>query len=222
MVDTRKALEGLIRSHGEDYRSISRLLGRNAAYIQQFIHRGIPRKLDEDDRRTLAAYFNIDETILGGPIATKAMKLTGYALRDGDSLVVVPRLAVDASAGPGGHVDEESIAGAIAFDPKWLRKFNVRPQGVSMIQVQGESMQPTLNAGDDIMVDREDALERLRDGIYVLRADGTLLVKRLAVNPATRGFIVRSDNAAYPDWTDIDLAQIDVIGRVVWVGRKVG
>jgi len=83
-------------------------------------------------------------------------------------------------------------------------------------------MQPTLNAGDDIMVDREDGLDRLRDGIYVLRADGVLLVKRLAVNPATRGFIVRSDIPAYPDWADIDLSLINVIGRVVWTGRKVG
>jgi phage repressor protein C with HTH and peptisase S24 domain len=222
MTDTRKTLEELIRSRGEDYRSISRLLGRNAAYIQQFIHRGIPRKLDEDDRRTLASYFNVDESILGGPISTKSHKFAGFTLPNGDSLVVVPRLAIDASAGPGGHVDEESIAGAIAFDPKWLRKYNVRPQGVSMIQVQGDSMQPTLNAGDDIMVDRDDAQDRLRDGIYVLRADGTLLVKRLAVNAATRGFIIRSDNPTYPDWTDIDLSQIDVIGRVVWVGRKVG
>ncbi len=221
MTDTRKTLEALIRSRSEDYRSISRLLGRNAAYIQQFIHRGIPRKLDEDDRRTLAGYFNVDETILGGPIGTKAMNLVGQLPPNGDALIIVPRLGVDASAGPGGHNDDESITGNIAFDPKWLRKFNVRPQGVSMIQVQGDSMQPTLSASDDIMVDRDDTVDRLRDGIYVLRTDGVLFVKRLAVNPKTRGFIIRSDNPSYPDWADVDLAQVDVIGRVVWVGRKV-
>jgi hypothetical protein len=221
MTDTRKTLDALIHERGEDYRSISRLLGRNAAYIQQFIHRGIPRKLDEDDRRTLAAYFNVDETCLGGPVATKSRFLAGYVLPDGDPLVVVPRLEVDASAGPGGHIDHETVAGAFAFDPKWLRNLCTRPQRLSMIQVQGDSMVPTLNAGDDIMVDGDDGLDRLRDGIYVLRADGALLVKRLAVNPTTRGFIVRSDNPAYPDWPNIDLNQIDVIGRVIWVGRPV-
>ena len=35
-----------------------------------------------------------------------------------------------------------------------------------------------LNAGDDILVDLGDAAERLRDGIYVLRVDDALVVKR--------------------------------------------
>lgn len=220
MVDTRKALDELIRSRGEDYRSVSLRLGRNAAYIQQFIHRGVPKKLNEEDRRKLAAYFDVDETSLGAPAGTANTYQPLTARRT--DMVVVQRLAVDASAGPGGHIDHEAVDGMIAFDPKWLRKLNVKPQQLSMIQVQGDSMQPTLNADDDIMVDSDDQYERLRDGIYVLRADGVLLVKRLAVNPATRGFVIKSDNPAYPDWSDVDLSQIEIIGRVVWVGRKVG
>lgn len=222
MTDVRYTLDHLIQSRGEDYRSISRLLGRNAAYIQQFIHRGVPRKLDEDDRRKLATYFDVDESVLGGPFRTKSIDSMRLRAGPRHDLVVVPRLAIDASAGPGGLGEDESIAGAMAFDPQWLRTLKVQPQYLSMIRVLGDSMQPTLNAGDDIMVDRADAHKRLRDGIYVLRADGALVVKRLAVNPATRSFIVQSDNKAYPDWRDIDLAQIDIIGRVIWVGRQVG
>ncbi len=222
MMDTRKTLNDLIRSRGEDYSSVSRLLGRNAAYIQQFIHRGVPKKLDEDDRRKLAGYFNVDETVLGAPLATKSAGSFGYRHSRADELVIVPRLTVDASAGPGGINEAESIAGEIAFDPNWLRKMQVRPHGLSMIQVQGDSMTPTLGAGDEIMVDRDDAAERLRDGIYVLRVEDALLVKRLAVNPTTRGFIIKSDNSTYPDWSDVDLSRVNIIGRVVWVGRKVG
>ncbi len=220
MDTVRAALNELIRTRGEDYASISKLLGRNAAYIQQFIRRGVPKKLDEDDRRTLARYFDVEEVLLGGHLSASA-SASDLQPTFGDKPVVVPRLAVDASAGPGGHNEAEPIAGAIAFDPKWLRRINVRPQGLSMIQVQGDSMVPTLTAGDDIMVDRNDSTERLRDGIYVLRVDGALLVKRLAVNPATRGFIIRSDNESYPDWVDVDLAQVELVGRVVWVGRRV-
>ena len=44
-------------------------------------------------------------------------------------------------------------------------------------------MAPTLSAGDDILVDLADAADRLHDGIYVLRVDDALLVKRL---PSTR------------------------------------
>ena len=46
--DIRAELDALIRARGDDYASLSRMLGRNAAYIQQFIKRGVPRKLDED------------------------------------------------------------------------------------------------------------------------------------------------------------------------------
>lgn len=43
-------LDELIQKRGCNYSSISRLLGRNAAYIQQYIRRGSPRHLDEQDR----------------------------------------------------------------------------------------------------------------------------------------------------------------------------
>ena len=82
-------------------------------------------------------------------------------------------------------------------------------------------MAPTLNAGDDILVDRGDSGDGLRDGIYVLRVDDALLVKRLAIHPVGRRVTVQSDNPAYPDWPDCGLDEIDCIGRVIWAGRKV-
>jgi hypothetical protein len=47
-MDPRSALQRLIEERGEDYSSLSRLIGRNAAYIQQYIKRGNPKKLGED------------------------------------------------------------------------------------------------------------------------------------------------------------------------------
>ena len=81
-------------------------------------------------------------------------------------------------------------------------------------------MAPTLNAGDDILVDLGDCDERLRDGIYVLRIDDALVVKRLALNPPGRRVTIQSDNPAYPDWPDCDLDEINCIGRVIWAGRQ--
>ena len=60
-VDGRTALARLIEERGEDYAGLSRLIGRNPAYIQQFIKRGTPRRLAEADRRILARYFGVDE-----------------------------------------------------------------------------------------------------------------------------------------------------------------
>lgn len=82
-------------------------------------------------------------------------------------------------------------------------------------------MAPTLADGDDILVDLADCGTRLRDGLYVLRIDGSLVVKRLALHPIARRVTVQSDNPAYSDWPDCDLKAIHCIGRVIWAGRKV-
>lgn len=81
-------------------------------------------------------------------------------------------------------------------------------------------MAPTLVAGDDILVDHADAAARLRDGVYILRLDGVLLVKRLAMGPRRGRFNVLSDHPQYPDWPDIDPTLVAIIGRVAWVGRR--
>lgn len=220
----RRALDDLIRASGEDYASISRLLGRNAAYVQQFIKRGVPRKLDEDDRRVLALHFGVSEAVLGGNSARVGR--LGPSERGGkpnlDEYVLVPYLNVGASAGPGALTDaEERAESALAFQGRWIRSIcSGDPDMLSVITVQGDSMAPTLGDGDPILVDRMDAAERLRDGIYVLRADDTLLVKRLSRNPMNGALRVRSDNEAYPDLDECDPASIDIIGRVVWVGRR--
>jgi len=213
-MDARAALERLIEERGEDYAGLSRLIGRNAAYIQQFIKRGIPRKLAEDDRRLLARYFDVDEALLGGPAPGPIAKTAGP--------VVVPLFDLGASAGPGAFARDEHPAAHLAFDPKWLRRLTGGDiDQLSIIRVEGDSMVPSLGDGDEILVDRGDAADRLRDGIYVLRLEGALMVKRLALNPAARRVSIISDNEAYPSWPDCDPASVDIVGRVVWAGRRI-
>jgi phage repressor protein C with HTH and peptisase S24 domain len=188
------------------------MLGRNPAYIQQFVRRGVPKRLKEEERRKLARYFSVSEALLGGPA-----DLIGPA----EGLVAVNRTPVRASAGPGAVVSEELGRPYFGFDQHWLRSLTASPPDrLSIIRVEGDSMSPTLNAGDDILVDLGDCDERLRDGIYVLRIDDALVVKRIALHPVGRRVTVQSDNPAYPDWPDCDLSEIHCIGRVIWAARK--
>jgi phage repressor protein C with HTH and peptisase S24 domain len=210
--DPRGALERLIRERGEDYASLSRLIGRNAAYVQQYIKRGTPKRLDERDRRLLARYFGVDEAMLGGLPAEPPREA---------GLVPIRRLDLGASAGPGALDAEEIARGSMAFDPSWLRRLGVGDAALlSLIRVEGDSMSPTLSDGDEILVDGGDSASRLRDGIYVLRIDDALVVKRLALGPGKR-VSVRSDNDAYPGWPDCDPSSIDLVGRVIWSGRRI-
>ena len=211
--DPRAVLERLCAERGEDFASLSRLIGRNPAYIQQYVRRGVPRRLNEDDRRDLARYFAIPESMLGGPAASGG----------GDSdLVSVNRSLVRASAGAGAIPGSEAGKPYFGFEERWLRTLTATPaEGLSIIRVEGDSMAPTLNAGDDILIDLGDSGERLRDGIYVLRVDDALVVKRIALNPMGRRVTVQSDNPAYSDWPDLGIGELNCIGRVIWAGRKV-
>jgi hypothetical protein len=207
--EPRAALERLILESGEDFAGLSKLVGRNPAYIQQFIKRGTPKKLPETERGILARYFGVDEVLLG--------KSSDAAVTSGIRLI--PKLAVGASAGAGTIQDGEALAGKIGFDEKWLRRMGLDPAKLSLIRVDGESMSPTLNHGDDIMVDNRAAAQAVRDGIHVIRLDDMLMVKRLAQRPRGR-LSVLSDNPNYPDWPDVDGTTVTVIGRVVWAGRR--
>lgn len=211
--EPRKALERLCAERGEDFAGLSRFLGKNPAYIQQFIRRGTPRRLGEDERRKLARYFGVAESVFGGP-ADVALPPAG--------LVPVNRVMVRASAGPGAIAGLEREQPYFAFDERWLKSLTGSKQGdLSVIRVEGDSMAPTLNDGDDILVDKAGCNEALRDGIYVLRVEDSLLVKRLAIHPLGRRVTVQSDNPAYPDWPDCGLDEIHCIGRVIWAGRKI-
>lgn len=211
--DPRLVLERLCAEHGEDFAGLSRMLGRNAAYIQQFVRRGVPRRLKEDERRKLARYFSVSETLLGGPPGSDSIE---------GGLVSVRRHPVSVSAGPGALVTEGPGEACFGFDERWLKALTATPPSkLSIVRVEGDSMAPTLNSGDEILVDPGDSAERLRDGIYVLRIDDAVVVKRLALNPTGLEVAVKSDNPAYPDWPDVSLDQLKPIGRVIWAGRRV-
>ena len=207
----RAALAALIRERGTDCASLSRLLGRNLAYIQQYLQRGTPRRLGERERGVLARYFGVDEAVLGGPAGGTALP---------SDMTFVRRIAIGASAGAGG-LAEEGLAVPFAFDRRWLKRLSAQPDRLAIIQVEGDSMMPTLAHGDDIMVDSSDAAERLRDGIYVLRREGVLLVKRLGRAAARDRVTIISDNPAYPTETDVPAASLEIVGRVVWTARRI-
>ena len=220
-VAARAALDRLVRERRENYGALSRLIGRNPAYIQQYIKRGSPRRLDEADRRLLARYFGVDEAVLRGEEGAAPLARTiGRAAMP--ATIAIPRLALGASAGAGSLDVDERMEGVLAFDRAWLRSLGVKADALSIIRVDGESMTPTLGNGDDIMVDRSDAAERLRDGIYVLRMDGVLMVKRIVLGPRRGQISVRSDNPHHATWNDVDPALVEIVGRVIWTGRRLG
>lgn len=143
--------------------------------------------------------------------------------RTDDKYCYIPLYNVSASAGGGSVVDEENVLDFLSFKADWIRvQLFASPDDLYLIHVEGESMEPTLRPGDVILVNHREASSLPRDGIYVMRMDGTLLVKRLQRMPG--GVVkVTSDNTAYEPFV-VNLGQasdeVNIVGRVVWCGRR--
>src|SRR3569623_526549 len=199
--DPRLVLDALISERGGGYAALSRMIGRNEAYLQQFIKRGTPRALAERDRRLLAAFLRVDDEGWGGP--------PGVAPR------AIRRLALAASAGPGGLADDDRLAGSMVVDPTILAGRD--PARLSLLPARGDSMLPLIHDGDMMLVDEADRRLGARGNVYVIRLDGALVVKRVSVKAGQAAIV--SDNPDYPPIAPRPAHQVDIVGRVVWLSR---
>jgi phage repressor protein C with HTH and peptisase S24 domain len=202
--EIRSAVAGLAEARGVSLTALSRMIGRNAAYLQQFVKRGSPRRLDERDRRALAAFFGVDERQLGGE--TEA------------ATIPVPRIDARAAAGPGALVEDDRIIGEERVDARVLARLGVSPAALSMIEARGESMEPLIHDGDALFVDTADRRLSSRPGLFVLRLEGAVLVKHVA--RVGLDVHIRSENPAAPAIDPVRADRVEIIGRVVRLARS--
>jgi phage repressor protein C with HTH and peptisase S24 domain len=211
----RARLLELSQARGVSLAALSELLGRNPSYLQQFIRKGSPRKLEEQDRATLARFLGVSEGELRE--AQENSYVEPPRRRCEAEWVEVPRLDLGAAAGSGRVPGAEAAFDAFRFSRRWLEEQGLARAQISAIRVEGDSMEPLLNDGDEILVDR--APRPFRDGIHVVRLGDTLMVKRVASAGPGRVALL-SQNLAYPP-VEVAAEEIEIIGRVVWKGGRV-
>jgi len=207
-MDPRERLAGLARERGSSLAALSRMIDRNGSYLHQYLTKGSPRRLPEEERRRLAQFFGVAESELGGP------EDLSYETRG--EWVEVPRLPLEASAGPGAVGAAEIAFDAFRFSRRWLREQGLEPAQLSSIRVLGDSMDPLLRDGDEILVDRTP--RAFREGVHVVRLGEALHVKLLQAVPPG-GLRLISKNAAYEP-VEVAMSDVDVVGRVVWKGGR--
>lgn len=149
--------------------------------------------------------------------------LTGAEAPVGGVAMIPAVEDIFASAGHGATTLDFENATPIPFPKNWLRSLGGDPDQLALVQVRGDSMDPTIPHGSWVMFDRS---RRGRvDGVYVLRIDGDICVKRLA--HFDQEIRVRSEaERAYPEilvsYEDAnDPSKFEPLGRVVWTGRTV-
>ena len=206
-MDPRERLTELAASRNASLAALSRMIGRNSRYLQQFVTKGSPRKLEEEDRRKLADFFAVAESELGAPEDRGEPR---------GEFVDIPRLALEASAGQGATASQEIPFDSFRFSRRWLREQGLEPGQLSAIRVMGDSMDPLLRDGDEILVDRTP--RAFREGVHVVRLGEALYVKLLQAVPPGRLRLI-SKNAAYEP-VEVAMDDIDLVGRVVWKGGR--
>ncbi|AFY61862.1 S24 family peptidase [Synechococcus sp. PCC 6312] len=122
----------------------------------------------------------------------------------------------------GTFLDGEAAVDALSLDLAWVeQELKVKPQDAGVLTVRGDSMEPTLQHGDMLLFTKR-LPELLFEGIYLIRCNALLMVKRLLLQPGHRVLVV-SDNPAYPPFEvseQAELTDFAVIGRVAWTGRR--
>ena len=214
----RGRLQNLAKERGTSLAALSRILGRNAAYLQQYVARGSPRHLDEPDLRKIAEFLGVSTRIIETRQYDDARPDTLTVRRNAmsEEWVEVQRLPLDASAGPGSFSAQEISFDVYRFSRKWLREMGLEGADLSAIRVEGDSMEPLLRSGDEIFVDRN---KRAGEGIHVVRIDDALHVKQVLASAPGRIKLVSANEAYAP--IELDREEVEIIGRVVWKGGRV-
>lgn len=228
MDSVRKLLLGLFDERGLKLSDVSKDLGKNHAYMQQFIKRGIPEKLPEDVRSKLAEMLGLDEHLLGAPlrqaqsqaqslIVANPPYLKEYAVKGGGAYG--GGMLDDGEWQQGGEPAQEVIA-QWALPPSYVRnELNLSFDTADIISVRGDSMDDGskfgLSSGDRVIVDRADR-DPSQGAIFAVWDGSGVIVKQ--VEPV-RGsdplrIICKSLNPRYEPFELLLDENAHIIGRI--------
>jgi phage repressor protein C with HTH and peptisase S24 domain len=132
--------------------------------------------------------------------------------------VYVARYDVKGPGPRGETLRNEQIVDYLAFKKEWVQaRLKAEPRNLLLIEAVGDSMAPTLEDSDLLLVDLGEPRFR-HDGIYVLRRDQELEVKRLQRRPDGAVNII-SDNPAYQA-SVVPGDSVQIMGRVIWAAGR--
>ena len=132
----------------------------------------------------------------------------------------VSTIDIEDAEAPGTTIPMERPIFELAFPEDWLSSMtSAKEDDLVVIRARGDSMQPTISDGDMMLIDRTKKNVNT-DGLFVLRYEDVLRVKRIDRNPSTGALLVKSDNPVYQPF-EVRRDDLDVVGRVIWLGRRI-
>ena len=141
-----------------------------------------------------------------------------------EAFVSIAHASARPSMGGGAVIEDhaETAGRAYHFRRSWIRNdLKASPSQLRIMHVEGDSMVPTLLAGDTVLVDMARRAP-VPPGIFVLDDGMGLVAKRLEHIPNSDPPAVRviSDNKHYPEY-ERTADEIHIVGRIRWFAREI-
>jgi phage repressor protein C with HTH and peptisase S24 domain len=134
--------------------------------------------------------------------------------------VLIPQLEIGYSMGGGSVFADYQQTAMVPFPREWLRPMiKGRFDDLFVARGDGDSMMPTLLDGDLVIVDTAQKNITQQDRLWCLSYGDLGMIKRVRLLP-DGGVQVNSDNPAVTPIIAYD-GELHVIGRVIWIGRRV-
>lgn len=105
----------------------------------------------------------------------------------------------------------------LLFRKGWFKRKGLSCDDVKAMYVRGDSMEPTLENWDTILVDISDT-ELVTGDIYAFVYNGKLFIKEACVKPESIELVSRNIKYKPISIEDADTNKLQVLGRMVWRG----
>ncbi len=139
---------------------------------------------------------------------------------DSETVVFLSKIEGRLSPGTNSLVAGDQVIGSYFFRKDWLKTVG-NAQDLVLLDVVGDSMKPTLEEGDTVMIDTSRKV--ISDGnIYAVGEGEAILIKRIQSLVGGKVQII-SDNRAMYQPQELDPAKnpIHIIGQIVWMAKKI-
>ena len=211
---TARRLKACREKSGETLEQIGQLVGVNKTTVMRW-ERGDTWKINLPTLQFLADHFHVSLQWLLGDSASLSVADDSWRQSplSHDRSVLLPIMG-SVRAGCGGEVQEE-IIGQEAVDPSTLQT----GEEYFWLRVSGDSMTPSINDGDLVLIRRQSSVENGRYAIVLVDNEEGLIKK---ISYGKNWVELQSINPYYPPrrFEDADVCRVRILGIVVESRRK--
>jgi len=216
-----RALERAPKSRDHYDKLIQELLGTKGKPIYD-IQRGKSKNPSVATLEAVATVLKIPLSELTGPRREARIQSDMPPTRsiyDDVGPAKIRQFDLSFAMGPGNNIDDYVEEGILDFDITLLRSITRSPEErLFVARGDGDSMFPTLQGEDMILVDTMQRTLNMQDRIWAVSIYGAGAVKRLRAKGAGKIEVISDNKTIDPQIVDVE--DLAILGRVIWFGRR--